>query len=455
MSGELEQLFDQAREYATDYLSTINDRAVMPSNAAIEGLKQFEEPMPDQGTAAPDVLSKLHTFGSPAAVATQGGRFFGFVQGSALPVSVAANWLASAWDQNAGTWVLSPVAAELENVAASWLLDIFDLPRDATVGFVTGATMGEFSAFAAARSALLKRAGYDVKKHGLRNAPSIRIVASAEIHPTNIGALGYLGFGTEEIEYCPVDNQGRIIPERMPELDSTTLVILQAGNINSGAFDPYDQICDMARQAGAWVHVDGAFGLWARTSPKLRHLTQGIEKADSWSTDGHKWLNIPQDSAVYICRDAEAVNDVFGVDAPYLVRDDRRQPNCLTPELSRRARGVEFWAALKFLGKSGIAAQIERCCGHAARFARELAHIGYEVLNETVLNQVAFAYGNESETKAVLARLQSSGTLWLGPTVWKGRFAMRISVSSWATSDADVSRCLDVMEDVLKQQKAA
>ncbi len=252
-----------------------------------------------------------------------------------------------------------------------------------------------------------------------------------------------------------MDSEGRVIPEKMPPLDETTLVILQAGNINSGAFDPYDKVCDLANKAGAWVHVDGAFGLWARTSPKLRAMTKGIEKANSWSTDGHKWLNIPQDSAVYICRDADAIDAVFGVTAPYLARDERRQPNNLTPELSRRARGVEFWAALKFLGKSGVAEQIERCCKHAARFGAALTASGYDVLNNIVLNQVAFACEDEATTKAVLETLQNSGVLWLGPTVWKGRFAMRISVSSWATTEADVTRCIEVLRDALKQGKAA
>lgn len=448
---DLNKLFEQTKNIALEYLETLPERPVMPDETALSDLEHFKETMPEKGAAPHEVIDTLHRYGSPATVATQGGRFYGFVQGSSLPVSVAANWLATTWDQNAGPWILSPIAAELESVASDWLLDIFDLPREATVGFVTGATMAEFSAFAAARSALLKRAGYDVKKSGLRNAPKIRIVASAEIHPTNIGALGYVGFGSDEIEYCPVDNEGRIIPEKMPALDDRTLLILQAGNINSGAFDPYEEICAIARKAGAWVHIDGAFGLWARTSPKLRHMTSGIEQADSWSTDGHKWLNIPQDSAVYICRDASAIEDVFGVSAPYLVRDERRQPNNLTPELSRRARGVEFWAALKFLGRSGVAEQIERCCRHATRFGAALTASGYDVLNDVVLNQVAFACKDEATTRAVLETLQNSGIFWLGPTVWKGRFAMRISVSSWATTDADVTRCIEVFQDTLQQ----
>jgi glutamate/tyrosine decarboxylase-like PLP-dependent enzyme len=305
--------------------------------------------------------------------------------------------------------------------------------------------MGTFSAIAAARSALLKRAGYDVKRRGLRGAPRVRIVASAETHPTNLAALGYAGFGLDDVERCPVDDQGRIIPDALPPLDERTLVLVQAGNINSGACDPFAEICARARAAGAWVHVDGAFGLWARASRRLRPLVEGVELADSWSVDGHKWLNLPQDSAIYVCRDHEAVQDVFGVEATYLVRDGRRQPNHFTPELSRRARGVEFWAALKHLGRSGVEELVDRSCAHARRFAKGLAEAGYEVLNDVVLNQVAFACEDEARTRAALAYIQQSGVCWIGPTTWKGRFAMRISVSSWATTAEDVERSLAVM----------
>jgi glutamate/tyrosine decarboxylase-like PLP-dependent enzyme len=398
-------------------------------------------------------LAELDRIGSPATVATTGGRFFGFVVGGALPVTVAASWLASAWDQNAGTWILAPAAAELEVAAAEWLLDIFDLPRDATVGFVTGSTMGAFAAVAAARSALLRRAGWEVKRRGLNGAPPLRIVTSAELHPTNLAALGYAGFGLDAVERVPVDDQGRLVAAEMPMLDDRTIVILQAGNINSGAFDPFYDVIDRAQAAGAWVHVDGAFGLWARASAAQRGLAAGLERADSWSVDGHKWLNLPQDSAVYICRDSEAVDDVFGVSATYLVKDatPRRQPNTLTPELSRRARGVEFWAALAHLGRSGVENLVDRCCAHARRFAEGLAAAGYEVMNDVVLNQVVFAAEDEATTRTALTRIQASGVTWLGPTTWRGRFAMRISVSSWATTAEDVERSLAVMVNALSE----
>lgn len=452
--NETEKLFAQVEQAAVRYIRRVDDRDVMPSPQALSALTAFAEPLGEAGTSAEAVIAMLDRVGSPATVATTGGRFFGYVVGGALPVAIAANWLASTWDQNAGNWVLSPVAAELEQVAAAWLLDLFDLPRDAVVGFVTGSTMGAFSAFAAARSALLQRQGYDVKRRGLSGAQRLRIVTSEELHPTNLAALGYAGFGLDDVERVPTDAQGRIVPESMPPLDDRTLVILQAGNINSGSFDPFEVICKQARAAGAWVHIDGAFGLWARTSRSTRHLTTGIELADSWSVDGHKWLNLPQDSAIYACRDAKAIQSVFGVDATYLVKDERRQPNTFTPELSRRARGVEFWSTLKFLGRGGVADLIDRSCAHARRFAEGLIAAGYTVLNDVVLNQVVFVLDDEERTRAALAHVQASGITWLGPTHWRGRFAMRISVSSWATTKEDVERSLAAFESAATAARA-
>jgi len=442
-----EAVFKLACKKAIRYANDLDSRNVTPTVEAIENLRTLHEPLQLQPTDPSTVIGLLENIGSPATVATTGGRFFGFVVGGAMPVSIAANWLASTWDQNAGTWMLAPFAVEIEEVVASWMLDLLNLPRDAAVGFVTGSTMGTFSALAAARSALLRKAGYDLKKGGLRNAPQLRIVMSEEIHPTIVAALGYLGFGVDEIETCPTDGQGRLRVDAMPELDDRTIVIVQAGNINSGSFDAFEDICNRARKVGAWVHVDGAFGLWARASESKRHLTKGVELADSWTVDGHKWLNIPQDSAIYACRDHKAVNDVFGTSATYLMRDERRQASNFVPELSRRARGIEFWAALKTLGKRGVEDLVDRNCLHATRFAEGLASAGYEILNDVVLNQVVFACHDEATTRVALEQIQSSGVTWLGPTTWKGRFAMRISVSSWSTTDEDVSQSLAVMAD--------
>ena len=448
--SDLDALLTVARDAAVRHLGTLDTRDILSTDAAVAELAHFREPFPAESSDARAVIELLDRIGSPATTASNGGRFFGFVVGGTLPVALAADWLTSTWDQNAGLWILSPVGAELEVIAASWLLEIFDLPRDAAVGFVTGSTMGEFSAFAAARSALLKRVGYDVRRQGLRNAPPLRVVASEEIHPTNVAALAYLGIGLDEIERCPVDDQGRIIADRMPELDDHTLVIVQAGNINSGASDPFVEICAKAKRAGAWVHVDGAFGLWARASQQTASLVAGLELADSWSVDAHKWLNVPYDSAFYICRDRAAVEDVFGVQAAYLLRDERRQNNNFTPELSRRARGVAVWAALKFLGRAGLEALIDASCAHAARFAAGLSDAGYDVMNEVVLNQVVFACADEQQTRRALDYIQRSGVCWLGPTQWRGRFAMRISVSSWATTVDDVEHSLAVMADAIR-----
>ncbi|MEL7500376.1 MAG: aminotransferase class V-fold PLP-dependent enzyme [Planctomycetota bacterium] len=448
---DAESVFGLAYEAATRYVDDIDRRDVMPTFEAMENLKSIHEPLPSKSNDPREVIEMLEQVGAPATVVTTGGRFFGFVVGGAMPVTIAANWLASTWDQNAGTWVLAPFATEVEDVVANWMLEILDLPRDAAVGFVTGSTMGTFSALAAARSALLRKAGFDLKRQGIRNAPEIRIVMSEEIHPTNIATLGYLGFGTDEIETCPTDEQGRLRVDEMPDLDSRTIVILQAGNINSGSFDAFEEICNRAKRVGAWVHVDGAFGLWARASASKRHLTKGVELADSWSVDGHKWLNIPQDSAIYACRDHQAVNDVFGTSATYLMRDEHRQPNNLVPELSRRARGIEFWAALKTLGRQGVEELVDRNCQHATRFAEGLAAAGYDVLNDVVLNQVVFACHDEATTRSALKQIQSSGVTWLGPTTWKGRFSMRISISSWRTTEEDVQRSLAVMADALQQ----
>ena len=420
---ELLDLLEDAHRRAHHYAATLDGRNVMPTDEALAALNEFHEALPAHACNPAGVIDMLDRVGSPATVATTGGRFFGFVVGGALPVAVAAAWLATVWDQNAGSWVLAPVAAELEEVAAKWMLEILDLPAEAAVGFVTGSTMGTFSSIAAARSALLRKLGWNVKRQGLNGAPRLRIVASEELHPTNLATLSYAGFGLDDVEPCPTDEQGRIVPELMPEIDDHTIVMLQAGNINSGSFDPFERICRKARQVGAWVHIDGAFGLWARALPATKPLTTGAELADSWTVDGHKWLNLPQDSAVFVCRDREAVNDVFGVQATYLVQSPRRQPNHFTPELSRRARGVEFWAALKSLGREGVADLISKSCAHARRFAEGLGSAGYEVLNDVVLNQVVFACASEELTNAALSRIQESGDTWIGPTHWKGRLA--------------------------------
>jgi glutamate/tyrosine decarboxylase-like PLP-dependent enzyme len=375
-------------------------------------------------------------------MASAGGRFFGFVIGGALPVTVAANWLATAWDQNASFVVTSPANAVLENVALRWLKDIFHLPVQSAGGFVTCATTANFAALAAARHALLGRAGWDVEAQGLFGAPPLTVVTGDEVHASVQKALSLVGFGRARVVRVPVDAQGRMRVDALPALDERTIVCVQGGNVNTGGFDPVSEICERAHSQGAWVHVDGAFGMWAAAAPARAHLVRGIEDADSWATDAHKWLNVPYDSGLVFTRDASALRAAMSVGGAYLAQDEDRVPYQYTPDFSRRARGVEVWAALRQLGRSGLADLIERTCRHATRFAEGLLAGGYSVLNEVVLNQVLVSFGNAERTRDVIRRIQEEGTCWCGGTVWQGQTAMRISVSSWATTDEDVERSL-------------
>ena len=365
--------------------------------------------------------------------------------GGALPATVAASWLATAWDQNCFTSTMSPAVTAIEKIALGWLLDVLDLPRDAGGAFVTGATMANLTALAAARRSVLARAGWDVDENGLHGGPRVRVVIGAEAHPTLRKALGLLGLGRSAVEIVPVDEQGRMRADALPALDGPTIVCIQAGNVNSGAFDPAAEICAAAHAAGAWVHVDGAFGLWAAAAPSRAHLTRGFADADSWATDAHKWLNVPYDSGLAFVRDAAALRGALSISAPYLPQGAPREPGDYTPESSRRARAVEIWAALRSLGSRGLATLIERNCRQAQRFAQRLGAAGAEVLNDVVLNQVVVSFGDEARNREVLARVAADGTCWCGPTSWRGRAAMRVSVSSWATTDADVERSIDAI----------
>src|SRR5262245_41680224 len=383
-----------------------------------------------------------------------GGRFFGWVIGGSLPATVAANWLAAAWDQNTAGVQASPGAAAFEKVALRWILDAVDLPRDCAVGFVTGATMANFTCLAAARQAVLKKAGWDVEADGLFGAPPITVVAGEEVHVSVLKALGLLGLGRNRLVRVPVDDQGRMPADRFPDVSGPAIVCRQAGNVNSGAFDPMAEIVPIARRADVWVHVDGAFGLWAAAAPARRHLTAGMEQADSWATDLHKWLNVPYDSGLAIVRDGAALKRAMAVTAAYLSEASDRKPSDYTPELSRRARGVDAWAALKSLGRSGLAEMIERCCRHATRFADGLRRAGFEVLNDVQLNQVLVSFGDADATNRAIAALQAEGTCFCGGTVWQGHTAMRISVSSWATTEADVDKSLAAMVQAARRVAA-
>ncbi len=442
----MQTLLADAATRATRYLSEIATRSVAPTPAALAALAALDTPLPDSPSAPADTLRLLDELGSPATMGMAGPRFFGFVIGGALPATIAANWLTTAWDQNAVLYRASPGVAFIEQVALRWLLDLLRLPPTCGGAFVTGATVANLTALAAARHTVLARAGWNAEADGLFGAPPITVIVGGEIHPSVSKALGILGLGRTRVVKVPVDAQGRVIAEKIPPLSGPTIVCLQAGNVNTGAIDPIGEICRLAHAAGAWVHVDGAFGLWAAAAPARAHLAGGIDEADSWATDAHKWLNVPYDSGLAFVRDPHALQAAMAITAEYLpTQSEFRNPSDFTPELSRRARGVDVWAALHSLGRSGIAHMIETNCAQARRFAEKLSAAGYEILNDVVLNQVLVSFGDAERTQRVVAAIQADGTCWAGITVWQGKTAMRISVSSWRTTDADVDHSVAAM----------
>jgi len=436
---EWDLLLDAARR-GVRYREALDTRPVAPTAGALAALDQLRHPVPEHGTDAAEVLARLDRIGSPATVTMSGGRYFGFVNGSSLPVTVASNWLATAWDQNCALHVMSPAAAVFEEVALGWALDVLRLPASAGGTFVVGATMANFTALAAARHTVLARAGWDADNDGLFGAPPITVVVGQEVHATVRRVLGLLGLGRSRTIEVPVDGQGRIRPDALPDIDGPAIVCIQAGNVNTGAFDPATEICAWARLHHAWVHVDGAFGLWARAVPALAQLVDGYELADSWATDAHKWLNVPYDCGIAMVKDGSALRAAMAMTAAYLPPSGVRDPMHYSPDGSRRARGVDVWAALQHLGRDGLRTLVERCCRHAARIAAALRQAGHEVLNEVNLNQVLVAFGDDARTNRVIAAVQAAGVCWCGGTRWQERDAMRISVSSWATTDADVDQ---------------
>jgi glutamate/tyrosine decarboxylase-like PLP-dependent enzyme len=442
----MRRLLENTAQRAIRYIEDLGRRNVAPTKEAIAQLAKLDYPMPERPANPEDVITELDELVSPATMSMAGPRFFGFVIGGSLPAALAANWLSGAWDQNSAYYDVTPGTALVEELALRWLIEIFKFPKQTGGAFVTGATTANLSALAAARHVVLANAGWNVESDGLIGAPDVKLVVGGEAHPTLFKSLGLLGLGRNKVIKVPVDGQGRMRVDALPPLSSNTIVCTQAGNVNTGAFDPIQEICRRAHDAGAWVHVDGAFGLWAAAAPSRAHLTTGIEEADSWATDAHKWLNVPYDSGLAFVRDPEALRAAMAVTAEYLPTGiAHRNPSEYTPELSRRARGVEVWAALRSLGRSGLADLIERTCRHATRFAEGLREASYEILNEVVLNQVLVSFGDADTTNKVVAELQADGTCWCGGTVWQGHTAMRISVSSWATTDEDVEKSLNAM----------
>lgn len=449
----MENLFDEFALRAKRYAEGLQCRRVFPSADALKRLRILDVPLQENPLSPEEVLSQLDEIGSPATVASSGGRYFGFVIGGALPAALTANLLAGVWDQNGGLEAASPVAAKLEEVSSRWLRSLLGLPIDTGIGFVTGATMANFTGLAAARHVVLEKAGWDVERNGLFGAPPITVVVGEEVHVSLLKALSMLGLGRERVVRVDADGQGRMRVDCFPDLEGPTIVCAQAGNVNTGAFDSIAEIGERTRSAhNAWLHVDGAFGLWASVCPTRAYLTRGIQQADSLATDAHKWLNAPYDSGLVFVRDAQALITAMSTAAAYLIESGKGEPFHYVPEMSRRARGVEVWAALRSLGKKGLADLIEMNCRQATRFAEGLKTAGYVILNDVVLNQVLVSFGDQETTDRVVRRIQEDGTCWCGGTTWQGKRAMRISVSSWKTTDKDVELSLNAILRIAEEE---
>jgi glutamate/tyrosine decarboxylase-like PLP-dependent enzyme len=438
---------DLATTLAGEFLAGLAERRVGPLASPEELRAALDLPLPESGLDAETVIADLARAVEPGLVASSGPRYFGFVIGGSVPAALAADWLTTAWDQNAAIHVAAPAAAVAEEVSARWILELLRLPEEASVGFVTGGQMGNFTGLAAARHAVLDRAGWDVERRGLAGSPPIRILAGEEAHVTVAAAARLLGLGADAVERVATDDQGRMRPDALEQqlsrASGPAIVCAQAGNIDTGAIDPIGEIAAAAHGRDAWCHVDGAFGLWAAASPERRGQLAGFETADSWVADAHKWLNVPYDSSLAIVRDPGPHRAAMALSADYLPRSgpEERWPSDWVPELSRRARGFPVYAALRSLGREGVARLVDSCCARARQFADLLGgEAGVEILNEVALNQVLVRFGDDATTDGVIAAVQDEGVCWLGGTTWRGRRAMRISVSNWATSPADVER---------------
>ena len=432
-------IYHKALQQGYDYLAKAMDRHVFPHDDAIAGLGHFTEPFPESPSSSETVFNLLKVHGGPATLPHVGGRYFGFVVGSMVPASLSSKVMTAFWDQCPAMEVLSPLGSALETVVESWLKEIFSLPDACVAGYVSGTSSAIFCGLAAARFRVLLKKGWDVNARGLFNAPNVRLVAGRHAHSTVLKGISLLGFGTDAIEWVDVDSQGRIIPEAVPELDDSTILLLQAGNVNSGAFDDFSAICEKARHQGAWIHIDGAFGLWAQASEKLNRLTEGCRHADSWSVDCHKTLNTPYDGGVVICRDKEALIDALHMSGAYIVTGKGRDGMFYTPEMSRRARIFEIWAALKFLGKKGLDQMVTGFHERAVQFSEELAEAGFEIVNDVVFNQVLVRCETDALTRRTLDNIQKLRVCWCGGSQWENRDVIRVSVCSWTTTETDVS----------------
>jgi glutamate/tyrosine decarboxylase-like PLP-dependent enzyme len=454
------KVLERVLEEASGFLDGLDGRRVA-ARTDVDGVANaLRRPLPEEGADALEVIEELIAGAEPGVLATPSGRFFGWVIGGVLPATLAADWLTSTWDQNAGLLASSPAAAGMEWVTSEWLLDLLRLPASAAVGFVTGAMIANFTCLAAGRHEVLRRAGWNVERDGLHGAPEVTVIVGEERHETVDVALRFLGLGEARSMVVPADDQGRIrldaLAEALAKIDNNPLIVcLQAGNVHSGAFDPIQDAVDLAHRHGAWVHVDGAFGLWAAASARYRHLVAGVERADSWATDAHKTLNVPYDSGIAIVANAEAMYAAMGVHAAYLIQDERPDPLSTVPEFSRRARGFTVWAALRSLGRRGVAEMVERFCGHARRFAAGLAELdGVRVVNDVVFTQLCVSFGSDEVTREVAARLLKDGTAWMTPSTWHGQAVLRISVSNWQTTEEDVDRTLAAVRRTFAEVRA-
>ena len=443
----IEKDLGHAYKAALEYTGSINKRRVFPGEAEIRGLSSFEEKLSENPVETSEIINQLHTYGSPATVAQTGGRYFGFVCGGVLPSSLAARWLADSWDQNGALYLMSPVCSKIEEITEKWIAELLGLPEETAAGFVSGSSTATIIGLAAGRNFLLKNAGYDIFGKGLVNAPGIKVVIGEGAHSTVFKALSIIGLGNNDLIKVPGDDQGRIKEDLIPEPDNMTLLVLQAGNVNSGSFDRFENICRKAKKAGSYVHIDGAFGLWAAACKELSHLTKGIELADSWSVDGHKTLNTPYDSGIILSKHRELHIQSMHMTGSYIAVSDKRDSMMYTAEMSRRARAVDAWAALKGLGRKGVSELVYELHSKAVYFADLLKTGGLEILNNVVFNQILVRFETDEKTEELVKRIQESGVCWMGGSKWQGKSVIRISVSSYRTTyeDIDVSA-----EDILR-----
>lgn len=440
MEQEYIELLERAKRHSLEYMGNVHEQPPFPAEDSLTFLETLDEPLPIKGMSAAPVIDLLRDIGAAGTTAQNGGRYFGFVNGGLLPIAHAAAWMADTWNQNSALYTMSPAVSKLEDICEKWIADLLGLEAGTAMGLVTGSSNALICALAAARNDLLYRQGYNLLEYGLRNAPSIRVVLGAGAHSSVWAALSVLGIGRNEVEIVPTDTLGRMDASHLPVLDDHTLLILQAGNVCGGAFDPFDELCEAAKQAGAWVHIDGAFGLWAAASRKYRHLTVGIEKADSWSVDAHKTLNAGYDCGIVLCRNRAALTAALQANEAYIQYSPQRDGMCYTTEMSRRARSVPLWAVIKHLGSEGVEQLIDQLCGHTEYFANRLQEAGFILVCPPCFNQFMVKGSNPQQTERVLAAIQSSGVCWCGGSTWEGEPVIRVSVCSHATTKEDIDK---------------